>query len=625
MSRSLTRKIMLPACLMTLVGAFGAAWAFSSYAGFLMERTAARESQAALNALDLVLSSTDKVLADRVASGMKDLRNEVRKAGAATQGKPVTVGAETVPDLLLGGKPVAGHFDLVDTVADRCGGTATLFSRRGDTFIRIATNVKKPDGSRAVGTLLDPKGKAVQAILKDQPFYGVVTILGSPFLTGYEPIKDASGHTLGITYVGFKIASLEKVGDAVKKMTILDQGFVTILGPDGEVVFDPVVQPKPVVEAALKGQGSQWRIVRRDFPSWGFGLVAAIHEEEITHFLWTMRLITIGLGLVGTVLVGVLFYAIVHRNLIRPVHAVLEGMARLDLTLHLENLTDDEIGALGRAYNQSNEQFRSIFQALAQDAQRVASGSARISAVLEEVRTGSEGIQQGSERQKAGMEQVASAMSDMASIITEVEAGLEASRLQTDQAVASSRSGIRTGEAASRAMVAIQGSTERMSRAVGVIQDIARQTNLLSLNAAIEAAKAGSLGKGFAVVAEEVRKLAERSANSTREIQALIEEVDTVVLQGAEAVDLNVQFLGDIAQQVTSVAECAQGIAKAMQMEVATRDRVRVQVDGANRDLEGSVGTNARIAGTVAEVAGTAVELARVAESLEQKIARYKI
>jgi methyl-accepting chemotaxis protein len=619
---------MLPACIMTLIGATCAAWAFSTYAGFALQRTARRESQAALSSLDLVLTATDAVLSERVTGAMKDLRGEIGHAGAVAAGPMATVGAETVPDLLLGGKPVAGHFELVDRVAERMSGTATIFSRRGDSFIRIATNVKKPDGSRAVGTLLDPAGKAIQAILRNQPYYGMVTILGSPYLTGYEPIQDTGGRTIGIAYVGFKISSLGKIGEAVQHMSILDHGFVTLLGPSGAVVFGPAALPQEVVAEVLKGHaalGHAWNLDRREFERWGLAMVAATDQSEIDHFLWTMRLTTLGLGLFGTALVAVVFFVIVRRNLIVPVSVLLAGMEKLDLTLHLDNLPEDEIGALGRAYNKSNEQFRTMFQALAADAQRVAQGSARISTILEQVRTGSEGIAQSGGQQKAGMGQVATAMEDMATIISEVESGLAASHQQTGQAVAASRSGISAGEAASRAMAAIQGSTERMTRAVLVIQDIARQTNLLSLNAAIEAAKAGSLGKGFAVVAEEVRKLAERSANSTREIRNLIEEVDVVVLQGAEAVDLNVQFLRDISQQVASVATSAQGIAQAMQQEVATRDRVRSQVDSANRDIESSVEISVRIAETVSDVAGTAAELARVAESLDRKIANYKI
>jgi len=67
----------------------------------------------------------------------------------------------------------------------------------------VATNVKKNDGSRAIGTVLDPKGKAIAAIMNDQSFYGEVDILGKPYITGYEPIHDASNKTIGVYYVGY--------------------------------------------------------------------------------------------------------------------------------------------------------------------------------------------------------------------------------------------------------------------------------------------------------------------------------------------------------------------------------------------------------------------------------------
>ena len=81
-------------------------------------------------------------------------------------------------------------------------GTATIFVKNGDEYVRVATNVKKDDGSRAVGTILDPKGKAIEWIKKDQPFYGEADILGKPYITGYEPIRDSSKRVIGIYYVG---------------------------------------------------------------------------------------------------------------------------------------------------------------------------------------------------------------------------------------------------------------------------------------------------------------------------------------------------------------------------------------------------------------------------------------
>ena len=76
---------------------------------------------------------------------------------------------------------------MVDEVQQKTGATATLFVRNGDDFVRVSTNVKKDDGSRAIGTVLDPKGKAFAAIAKDQSYYGEAVILGKPYITGHEP------------------------------------------------------------------------------------------------------------------------------------------------------------------------------------------------------------------------------------------------------------------------------------------------------------------------------------------------------------------------------------------------------------------------------------------------------
>jgi hypothetical protein len=91
----------------------------------------------------------------------------------------------------------------VDEVVQELGGTATIFVKSGDDFVRVATNVKKDDGARAIGTVLDPKGKAIESIRKNEAFYGEVAILGKPFIAGYEPIRDAQNNVIGIYYVGY--------------------------------------------------------------------------------------------------------------------------------------------------------------------------------------------------------------------------------------------------------------------------------------------------------------------------------------------------------------------------------------------------------------------------------------
>lgn len=114
-----------------------------------------------------------------------------------------TVAGKDVPAIYFGSTKMNNNFDLVDDVVKQAQGTATIFVKSGDEYVRVATNVKKDDGSRATGTILDPKGKAIESIKKDQAFFGEVDILGKPYVTGYKPIRDASQNVIGIYYVGY--------------------------------------------------------------------------------------------------------------------------------------------------------------------------------------------------------------------------------------------------------------------------------------------------------------------------------------------------------------------------------------------------------------------------------------
>jgi hypothetical protein len=105
--------------------------------------------------------------------------------------------------LYFGAVKMNNNFDVVDNVVKKMGGTASLFVKHGENFVRVATNVKKDDGSRAMGTLLDPNGKVIVNIRKDESYYGEANILGKNYVTGYVPIHDAANKVIGIYYVGY--------------------------------------------------------------------------------------------------------------------------------------------------------------------------------------------------------------------------------------------------------------------------------------------------------------------------------------------------------------------------------------------------------------------------------------
>jgi class 3 adenylate cyclase len=141
---------------------------------------------------------------DRATASMASLMDKTGKLGAPRIEGTDPVGGRSAPALYFGTTKMNNFFDAVDEVATEYGGYATLFVKAGDEYVRAATNVKEDDGSRAIGTVLDPNGLAIAMIKKDKAYYGKATILGKLYVTGYEPIRDAAKNVIGIYFVGYK-------------------------------------------------------------------------------------------------------------------------------------------------------------------------------------------------------------------------------------------------------------------------------------------------------------------------------------------------------------------------------------------------------------------------------------
>lgn len=139
----------------------------------------------------------------KVKTAMELLESKAGKLGLPKLDGTDTVAGKQVPAIYFGSTKINNNFDLVDEVVKQVQGTATIFVKSGDDYVRVATNVKKDDGSRAIGTVLDPKGKAIESIKKGEAFYGEVDILGKPYIAGYKPIRDSAKNVIGIYYVGY--------------------------------------------------------------------------------------------------------------------------------------------------------------------------------------------------------------------------------------------------------------------------------------------------------------------------------------------------------------------------------------------------------------------------------------
>ena len=181
------------------------------------------------------------------------------------------------------------------------------------------------------------------------------------------------------------------------------------------------------------------------------------------------------------------------------------------------------------------------------------------------------------------------------------------------------------GQGAVRGMGEIQEVTGQIVQAVRVIQDIARQTNLLSLNAAIEAAKAGAMGKGFAVVAEEVRKLAERSRSSAKEIEELIQRTQDAVSGGVDSVQTTMESLEAIRRRITDMASRIEQIGTFAGSQAETSAQVTRRMGETSQGLAQNAAATHELSATVQEIAKTSEDLAQVAEGLRRLVGGFRL
>jgi methyl-accepting chemotaxis protein len=350
---------------------------------------------------------------------------------------------------------------------------------------------------------------------------------------------------------------------------------------------------------------------------------AELYRSERNIRIWSILA-----GLALLILISAIVTHRVRASILSPL-ATLSGaitmVASGDMTVKAPVESEDEIGQLATTFNGMVADLNRALGSMGAASEQVASGSTELAASAEQMNaTVQETARVGEDLQRAGQE-VIEALRQLDANVVSMANHAQETGARTERAVADTDRGAETGRGTAQGMVAIQEATSRITQAVKVIQGIARQTNLLSLNAAIEAAKAGTQGKGFAVVAEEVRILAERSGQSAKEIEETIHAMQAAVTEGASSVDVTMHHLEAIRARISKVSESITAMDTLSSNQAKTGQEVSRLMDQTANRLDLNAAATHQLAATVTQIARTSEELSHVAESLKETVQRFKL
>jgi methyl-accepting chemotaxis protein len=345
---------------------------------------------------------------------------------------------------------------------------------------------------------------------------------------------------------------------------------------------------------------------------------------------------------IAVILAFVWFSFVVTRSIVRPARALVADLGRLssgDFSTAIKATTRDEIGQVAESAQQVQLRLSDLIRQIVSAARQLATSADSLMQHSEEE---AERLQ----RQRSDTDQVAASVNEMSATVQEVAKNAEAAAHSTTEADRQAGNGklvvteaigaidrlATEVEEVSGAIHHLENETTTIGTVINVITEIAEQTNLLALNAAIEAARAGEQGRGFAVVADEVRSLASRTQESTEEIRKIIERLQqgtanavNVMAAGQERAGQAVEMAEKVGESLATIAQAVATIKDMNSMIASAAEEESAVANEINRNVSSISEMVAENAAGAQDVASNSQQLASVANHLEQLVAQFKV
>jgi methyl-accepting chemotaxis protein len=368
---------------------------------------------------------------------------------------------------------------------------------------------------------------------------------------------------------------------------------------------------------------------------------AGAYRQEVEKLARILNLAAL-IGMVAGLAIAIALGLVIRQSIMRGVASLENAATRLaqgDLTVNVAVAGNDEFAQVASAFNHMSHEFASMVGEIRTAADQINASAAHAADNSRQVATASS-------HQEQCADNASSAAHALSQALAEVGENISGMVRAADQANILARTGQQViGEAAdgiesislsvnqtAKVVTSLGNHSDVIGRIVGVIKDIADQTNLLALNAAIEAARAGEQGRGFAVVADEVRKLAERTARATDEISATVRTIQGETSEAVEAMESArqavTQGVGKANQGDHAITEINRAVAD-LSEQIHTIDGIRARQDASSRDISERVREILRMAGnnrtTAENSASAAATLAELSTRLTTAASRFQL